>query len=149
MENFYKDACWPPNDQVCPHVCSCVSELTHVCQLIIAIYCNINNIFMAFGYSSCIEPNEVMLISSQYKQFKAANPNWKSANKKDLSLLFLFMGYEEKNQILCWFFFCFTGALHTLPDLYGYPPVFLLSPFYLQYIFIMWQCPFLKPVWLL
>lgn len=94
MENFCSDDCWPPND--CPYVFSSVSELMHVCQLIIAIYCSINDTFFAFGYGSCIKLNDVMLISSQYKQFKVANPDWSSANKIDLSLLVLFVGRERK-----------------------------------------------------
>lgn len=53
----------------------CVSERMHVCQLIIAIYCSINDTFFAFGYGSCPKVNDVLLISSHYKQFKAANPD--------------------------------------------------------------------------
>lgn len=71
MQNFCNGACWPPNDWVHPYVCLCVSE-TILSLLCIAVSMAL---FFAFGYSSCIKLNDVMLISSQSKQFKATNPD--------------------------------------------------------------------------
>lgn len=100
--------------------------------------------YFAFGYGSCIKCNDVMFISSQYKQFKAEIPDWNSANKINLSLLILFVGYKRKKWNSMFAIFFFTCEMHALEDLLGYPLIFLLCPFYLQYI-ITWQYYVLKP----
>lgn len=88
MENFCNNACLPSNYLVCLYVCLCVRDLVHIYQFIRAIYSSINSLsslfFFCFVYGSCTNLNGVMLISPQYKQFKAINPDRSSANKMEL-----------------------------------------------------------------